>query len=127
MIPTEDLLFAARNGDLEILQKHEHQLNTCSNLLHYACANSHVDIVKYLLEFGISPNILNSDKNTPLHWCALTDSQVAAKLLIQYGADPRITNKAGKSAITTALQNNHNDLLELLAEAAMNLEEESEE
>ena len=122
----DELLYAARTGDIDCLKSNEEFLRQCEGILHYASGNDHIDVVEYLLELQFSPNSLNKDKNTPLHWCALTNSIDSAKLLLRYGGDPRILNRQGKSAISIALQHNHNDLLEVLAESGMDFEDEEE-
>eukprot|EP00835_Amoeboradix_gromovi_P002415 NODE_136_length_18060_cov_0.656645.p13 type:complete len:135 gc:universal NODE_136_length_18060_cov_0.656645:13704-14108(+) len=124
---SDQILLAARTGDIDNLRRNESYIKQCKNIIHYACGNGHSEIVEYLLELEIfDPNVMNNDKNTPLHWCALTNSLECAKILLRYGGDPRITNRHGKSSISIALTQGYNDLLEMLAERAMELEENEE-
>jgi len=44
---------------------------TGNSAIHMACANGNIEILKMLLENGGDVNILNSSKNSPLHWAAL--------------------------------------------------------
>ena len=127
-ISNSDLILnLVREGNLDELKRHEDNICNVRNALHYACGNNHVAIVEYLLEHKIDPNCTNSDKNTPLHWCAMTNALESATLMIQYGADPRLLNRSGKSPITIAFQANYNDLLELLVDASLELEQDIEE
>ncbi|WFD00478.1 ankyrin repeat-containing protein [Malassezia yamatoensis] len=83
---TDDVLYAARAGDVEALQEIFSQLkddSKCSVLhitndqkntpLHFAAANGHIDIVKMLLSEADLDGLLsqNTAGNTPLHWAAL--------------------------------------------------------
>jgi ankyrin repeat protein len=59
------------------------------SLLHIACDNGDLSLVKYLVEKGVS--LKNKDKNgwTPLHIaCGPADDYELAHYLIQNGADP---------------------------------------
>ena len=152
----DDLIYFARVGDLEELQTTIKTLTTshsstpaaiissaiyinpsdpgsssnCS-LLHWAAANNHVDVLRYLLtslddartslkqenaptngdsspsqtfkpKQGGLVNVQNNSGNTALHWAALNGNLECVKLLVQAGADPGIRNNAGKDAVFEA-------------------------
>ena len=51
---------------------------------------------------ALSLNLQNASGNTPLHWAALNGHLPAVQLLMEAGADPTVTNKAGKDALSEA-------------------------
>ncbi|MCA7010841.1 ankyrin repeat domain-containing protein [Wolbachia endosymbiont of Tribolium confusum] len=55
--------------------------------LHFAAENSHVDIVKLLIEKGADVNAAGQDGRTPLHFAAENSHVDVVKLLIEKGAD----------------------------------------
>lgn len=151
----DDLIYFARVGDLAELQTTIKTLTTshsstpgviissaididpsdpdssseCS-LLHWAAANNHIDVLRYLLTSidgapftkqeiahtngdsstsktfkprkGGLVNVQNSSGNTALHWAALNGNLECVELLVQAGADPSIRNSAGKDAVFEA-------------------------
>ncbi|XP_065561259.1 uncharacterized protein LOC136027732 [Artemia franciscana] len=77
--------------------------STKATPLHQAAVNSHVDIVKYLL--GLTPDaiqLLDMDGRTPLHYAALGRNRESStriyKILVDFGADEAIRDKAGRLA-----------------------------
>ena len=145
----DDLIYFARIGDLQELQSMVTSLATshssspervisgaidldvsdpksssgCS-LLHWAAANNHIDVLKYLLstiggdnanakpsdpssktlipQEGALVNHRNTSGNTALHWAALNGNLECVKLLVQAGADSSIRNAAGKDSVFEA-------------------------
>ena len=66
-----------------------------NTLLTYACMNSEIYIVKYLLNNGANPNCINKYKNTPLHYALSNKNYMIADLLIQNKAKDNLKNIFG--------------------------------
>jgi ankyrin repeat protein len=56
----------------------------------------------------------NTSGNTPLHWASLNGHLEAVKLLVQAGADPGVTNRAGHDAVYEAEVNGKEQVVEWL-------------
>ena len=97
----DDLLLSARYGDLEDLESTLSPLLTASSstassllasiknddantLLHYASANGHLDVIRYLLPYTDLPLALaqNISGNTALHWAGLNGHLDIVKALV---------------------------------------------
>ncbi len=83
-----------------------------------AAARDRVDVVKLLLDLGMSPDIEDSEqaKERALHWAAYNDSIRVAKLLIERGAqiDPRET-RYGITPLWGALWGHKERMIEFLS------------
>jgi ankyrin repeat protein len=76
--------------------------NKDASLLHFFTATGNYEMVKYLLINGANPNSINTDRETPLIW-AFNDVSMnpeIIRLLINFGADPRIADNSGNTAFT---------------------------
>jgi len=82
----DELLEAARNGDLIKVQK--------------------------ALENGANPNVKDKDGHTPLHLAAFTGHADVARLLLEHGADPRIADNKGHIPLDYAKDSTIRSLLE---------------
>ncbi|KAI3477602.1 hypothetical protein L1887_60642 [Cichorium endivia] len=98
----DELLLSARYGDLEDLESTLAPLlssassassvlasiknESANTLLHYACANGHLDVVTYLLPHSDLALLLaqNESGNTPLHWAALNGHLDTVKALVAH-------------------------------------------
>ena len=86
------ITFAAQNGYLSIVKKLA-KISTQFKIanrkytpLVEAAAGGHIDVVKYLIEIGVDPNIRTSDNMTPF-WAALNKNRPSVlKYLLQHGA-----------------------------------------
>ncbi len=66
------------------------------------------DVVRYLIEVGCDVNEKDAGGNTPLLWSFLSgqsDSTHIRKVLIEHGADEKLTNNVGLSALSFSKQN----------------------
>ena len=92
-------------------------------VLHIACEQGKLEVVKCCLEFGAKPNKLSSPadlKKTPLHVLIQKHPKNTAEitqLLIAYGADPTLVDTQRQSAHDYANQQNDKQLIEILRKA----------
>jgi uncharacterized protein len=97
--------------------KQDENMNTP---LHYAAELSLTENVKILLENKAIVNTQNTHGNPPL-WAAVYDSGGSIEtinILLEYGADPNIKNKAGKSSLDFARDIGFPQVVELLEKYA---------
>lgn len=76
-------------------------------------ANS-VEITRYLIAAGADVNHRAKDQSTPLMSACLAGLAKKAELLLKAGADFRLTDKSGKSALDHAVSGRHIECIELL-------------
>jgi ankyrin repeat protein len=86
--------------------------------LNWAAWHNHVPVIELLLAAGAEIDAVNNTGFSPLHHAAEAGSPDAARALIGRGADPGLTNLAGRAPIQTARANGHNELVEILREAS---------
>jgi hypothetical protein len=68
-------------------------------------------------------NAQNKSGNTALHWAALNGHLESVKKLLEYGADPTITNQKGHDAVYEAELNDKKEVVEwVLKEGGEGLE-----
>jgi ankyrin repeat protein len=108
----DDFLFACRCGDMEELEQMPQEMVQEQNEdgitgLHYASANGHEAVVKYLLTRGARVNAINQRKNSALHWAALNGHETIVEMLLANGAVADVKNEDGRSASTLAEQQGH--------------------
>jgi ankyrin repeat protein len=100
-------LQAARECDLEKMQQAietDYSLINYADdanltLLHWACANGHLEVVKFLVENGADIEAKDKSGRTPI---LLNSSTDIAKYLVSKGADFKITSKDGYSVLHQA-------------------------
>jgi ankyrin repeat protein len=82
---------------------------------------SKTDVLKLLLDNGANPDIQDKDGMTPLHYCFSEKDRnfynkdykiynKEAKMLLEYNANPNITNKNDRSCLYYALKNCKSDI-----------------
>lgn len=67
--------------------------------------------ISRLLKNGFNINALNEAGDTPLHQCIRDGKTESAKLLVEFGADVKRTNRDGWSPAHLATSLGHRDLL----------------
>ncbi|KAL7718021.1 hypothetical protein QTN25_004716 [Entamoeba marina] len=108
-----DIVKAFVQQDNDILTVRNSQGNSC---LHFATANNHLELLKYLLEFSTVKdiiNITNVSGSTALHWAVHSINEITVTLL-NAGADKSIQNSFGKTALQLAEEADKNDIVDLL-------------
>jgi ankyrin repeat protein len=66
--------------------------------LHQAVKSKNIEVVERFIELGCSPNAMNLDGDTPLHFAAERGLDAIAKRLVKAGANPASENISGKTA-----------------------------
>ncbi|CAG0903539.1 unnamed protein product [Cyprideis torosa] len=77
-----------------------------------AARKDHTQVMKVLLAAGAKVNARHSDHNTPLEWACSEGSLEGVRLLIEHGADWRVTNETGVNAVWYALRRGNRCLRE---------------
>ena len=75
--------------------------NLGRSVLHCACVESNVSLVRALCE-DISPSLVDDDGNTPLHLSSLKGDSDCVQVLLQSNAPVLVRNKSGKTPIDIA-------------------------
>jgi hypothetical protein len=90
------LLLDKNNRGCEFVKvKNYRDVNFNSNL-HIAVKNNSIKMVKYFLDKKISPNEVNQDGQTPLHFALKKGNKEIIDLLIKNGGDLNIKDNKGK-------------------------------
>ena len=94
-----------------------------NSALHLAINAKHIDILRILLEDGnLSPDCVNHDGRTPLHFAAVLGNFEAATLLLQFRADPNLPDRHKITALFLAQSNKHHRVAIALIEAGADLD-----
>ena len=102
-------------------------------MLHSAAASGQPEVLRVLLEFDETLDVNMQDRkgkttlhDTARHDLAEEDSSIdAAKILLEYGADPTIKDNHGRTPMSIARELNNLALLELLREARQKQKEQN--
>ncbi|MHB1125060.1 MAG: ankyrin repeat domain-containing protein [Ramlibacter sp.] len=115
------LMMAALKGHLELarqlIDRGADVNKTGWTPLHYAATGGHLAIMELLLEHHAYIDAESPNGTTPLMMAAQYGSIDAVKLLLEAGADPRLKNQLGLSAIDFAHRVNLAEAAELIAQA----------
>jgi uncharacterized protein len=115
------LMMASLKGQKEIVRKliarDAHVNKTGWTPLHYAATGGHVEVIQILLDEYAYIDAESPNKSTPLMMAAKYGTPAAVKLLLEAGADARLRNELGLSAIEFAQQGNRRDSAEMIAAA----------
>lgn len=83
--------------------------------LHYAATSGHVEIMQLLLDQHAFIDAQSPNGTTPLMMAAHYGTPAAVKLLLEAGADTRMKNELGLSAIDFANRAQRQDVAEMIA------------
>lgn len=119
------LMLAAEQGDLPIVRllislgTNVNEINEFrQSALLYAVRKKQIATVNLLLKSGANPNQVTVDGDSILHEAAAGSIDVKIlRSLIKHGADPRITNKMGCSALHIAAFHGRTDVVQVLIRA----------
>ncbi len=84
------------------------------NALHLAAGDGHAEVVKSMLDLGISPNSTDHENATPLHYAASDGHEDVVKTLLDAGADPNSKDKAGRTPLHLAADEGHYGVVAML-------------
>ncbi|MEW6560187.1 MAG: ankyrin repeat domain-containing protein [Pseudomonadota bacterium] len=85
--------------------------------LSYAATRGHTEIVKYLLDHSAYIDAAAPNGSTPLMMAAYFGYDSTVKLLLEEGADPRLKNAMGYTALTLATNMHHKDIADMIVKA----------
>ena len=104
----QNIWVAAMEGNLPVLKAY---LSGDRNLLngrnesgltplHLAAWKGHADVVKFLLDQGADPNVVENSGDTPLHYAASWGFVDCARLLLSRGAEVNMRNRDGQTPLS---------------------------
>lgn len=100
---------------LAILEKMKELTPTTGDeLLLLSAGLGHREIAEALLAKGIDPNARGIKDRTPLMAAAAFDKIELVKLLVENGADPKLTDEEGVTALQVAINKGHQEIISLL-------------
>lgn len=83
--------------------------------LHWAALNGRQQVCRYLLDHGVPVDIRGGDQEAPaIHWAICKGHVGVVSLLLQYGADWRLSDVQGYNSVHVAAQNGQEMILILL-------------
>lgn len=83
---------------------------TANQNIHVEVKNGDLNHVRFLIEIlKVSPNLLDSDKNTPLHIAAQSKNEKIVNYLLEHGSDKSFTNSSNNTALDIALSLSDNE------------------
>ncbi|HTH60676.1 MAG TPA: ankyrin repeat domain-containing protein [Paraburkholderia sp.] len=110
------MMLAALNGDLDLVKlliDKDAEVNKKGWApLHYAAANGHDDIVQLLIDHSAYLDTPSPNGTTPLMMAARGNHITTMKVLLDAGADPRVKNQIGMTALDFAKQYHAKDATE---------------
>ena len=119
------LMLAALSGNLDLCEKliaRDAGVNkTGWAPLHYAATGAHLEVMQLLLDHSAYIDAESPNGSTPLMMAAMYGNAKAVDLLLQAGADPRLKNSLGLSALDFASKAGRQDSAALINAAIRRL------
>ena len=119
------LMLAALRGNLALCEKliaRDADVNkTGWAPLHYAATGAHLEVMQLLLDHSAYIDAESPNGSTPLMMAAMYGNAKAVDLLLQAGADPRLKNSLGLSALDFASKAGRQDSAALINAAIRRL------
>lgn len=119
---------AAQFGDLDTLKSeidsdpsilHQTSLYDRQSLLHLAAANGQIEVVSWLLDRSMNPDVLNRHKQTPLMLAAMHGKISCVEILVHAGANILMFDSLrGRTCLHYAAYYGHSDCLQAVLSAA---------
>ena len=91
-------------------------------LIHLAASYGGRDEIALLVASGARVNAVGGEGYTPLHWAAVEGRLDVINTLLDLGADPRIKNEFGSTALDKAENAGHKEAAHLLRAATKSLQ-----
>ena len=85
--------------------------------LHYAASGGHASVIAMLLENNAYIDAESPNGTTPLMMAAMYGSEESVNLLLQEGADPKLKNQQGLTALDFAQRGKRPDAIQAIAAA----------
>lgn len=80
-------------------------------LLHHACWNGWLDVVKILIEqYSCDPNAVDDVGSTPLHWACHSSTDIVKYLVLERGCDPTSCNRYRSTPLHWACRSKQPDV-----------------
>ena len=111
------LMMASIEGELPLVEtlvlKNKAEVNKSGwTPLHYACTTGKLSVAEFLISKGAKVNALSPSETTPLMMAVSSGNDLLIKLLLDNGADLRMRNHEGYSAIDVAALFSKDDIRE---------------
>ncbi|MDO8713170.1 MAG: ankyrin repeat domain-containing protein [Polynucleobacter sp.] len=111
------LMMASIEGELPLVEtlvlKNKAEVNKSGwTPLHYACTTGKLSVAEFLIAKGAKVNALSPSETTPLMMAVGSGNDLLIKLLLDNGADLRMRNHEGYSAIDVAALFSKDDIRE---------------
>jgi len=91
---------------------------TESDLIH-AIIDGKIELVRAILNEGISANSMSADTTSALQWAAQGDHNDIAQILLENGADANMSNRYGVTAAALAAENGNAEIMQLILAAGV--------
>ncbi|MBO7642352.1 MAG: ankyrin repeat domain-containing protein [Alphaproteobacteria bacterium] len=114
----DNLVFFIQKGDVEKLKSllNEHPEIHPNLILSIAAEKEQFDVVKYAIDHGANPNVVDINLTTPLISASINGNFRIIKYLIDKGARVNEKDKSNYTALIYATKNNRTDIAKYLIE-----------
>lgn len=109
----------------EVLTELEGQRPRHLSCMHLAALHGHTNLVDLFRSFGVSVNVVNNKKDTPVLWASRGNHIETVRYLIKNGADLHLENDKGSTPLYWAVRYGFKSLVRvLIQEGRVNLNQE---